>query len=226
MGAVFRRDGRERLTVADGQRNAAQVIGKLWPGVALTGLTKGQFSILDVILACLDSTGPADLVVSTWTTSPGDAERLARLAADGRLRSVSLLVDRSFATCRPDYHAFVLGVFGAGSVKVTKTHAKFALLWNDAWNVCIRSSMNLNHNPRFEQFDLDDSPDLLAFFREHVDAIQPEHHQAAVQMGFDRLLGEPSTAAERAEARVARAAQKSSAEAVLARHAALIPEAG
>ena len=48
---------------------------------------------------------------------------------------------------------------------MTRNHAKFFLLRNDNWHICVRSSMNLNRNPRLEQFDLDDSKELCDFFQ-------------------------------------------------------------
>lgn len=47
---------------------------------------------------------------------------------------------------------------------MTRNHAKFFMLRNEAWNICCRSSMNLNRNPRLEQFDLDDNLEICEFF--------------------------------------------------------------
>tara|TARA_R110000868_G_scaffold82394_1_gene232707 strand:+ start:155 stop:799 length:645 start_codon:yes stop_codon:yes gene_type:complete len=214
------------MVCADGQRNADGMIGKLWPGCAMTGLTKGQFSQINIIRTVLDSTGPAHLIVSTWTMSPGDAERLSLLAADGRLLSVVVLADRSFPRCKPEYCAYVQQLFGAASVRATKTHSKFALIWNDAWSVVVRGSMNLNANPRFEQFDLDDSPELLAFFREHVEAQPVGFDAPMVEHEFAKPLGEPTTAAERRGIKAKKDRDKDLALAVTAKNAAHFPAGG
>jgi hypothetical protein len=144
--------------------------------VRLTGLTGGQFSLLDIVKACLRVSGPADVVVSTWTTGIRDAEAAQWLLENGAMRSFRLLTDTSFATRQPAYCAALLRRFGSGAVRVTRTHAKFALVFNEAWALVCRSSMNLNLNTRFEQFDLDDDRGMLAFFLEHV---------AAMPVGFD-----------------------------------------
>jgi hypothetical protein len=109
--------------------------------------------------------------VSTWTTGIRDAENAALLVERGSIRSLRLMTDRSFPTRQADYCARVCELFGPDAIVCTRTHAKFALIWNESWSVVIRSSMNLNRNPRFEQFDLDDSPELLAFFRAFVDDV-------------------------------------------------------
>jgi hypothetical protein len=44
--------------------------------------------------------------------------------------------------------------FGPSSVRYVINHAKIATIQNDNWKILLRGSMNLNFNPRFEQFDL------------------------------------------------------------------------
>ena len=49
--------------------------------------------------------------------------------------------------------------FGLDCIRVTKNHAKIVLVsTEDGWRVTLRGSMNLNANPRFEQFDVSDDP--------------------------------------------------------------------
>jgi hypothetical protein len=156
---------------------ALETIGKLDPGTRMVGLTKGQFSLLDLIRAVLVSTGPADLVVSTWTAGIRDVDNVGFLVERGQLRSLRLLCDRSFPRRQPKYCRRVLEVFGESAIRCTRTHAKFALISNEDWKIVIRSSMNLNRNPRFEQFDLDDDPDIFEFFQSHwaeIETTMPE----------------------------------------------------
>jgi hypothetical protein len=63
---------------------------------------------------------------------------------------------------------------------MTRTHAKFALVSGNDWNISIRTSMNFNANPRFEQFDLDDNPQIFEFFYGLVDSLF-----TLVPMGLD-----------------------------------------
>lgn len=149
-------------------QNALDCIGLLKPNCRMIGLTKGQFSLIDLIRAVLVSTGPAHLVISTWTTGIRDTENVEFLMQKGDLKSLVLLTDRSFVGRKPEYVQAIRRVFGDESIRITRTHAKFALIENDQWHVAIRSSMNLNRNPRFEQFDLDDSEDICKFFRDHI----------------------------------------------------------
>lgn len=168
---VYRAKKKPARYIREPTATARDAIGRLEPGGRIVGMTKGQFSLLDLIRAVLDSTGPASLIVSTWTTGVRDAENAKMLVNRGDITSLKLLTDRSFPGRQPKYCAAIIDTFGADSIWCTRTHAKFAIIRNANWNVVIRSSMNLNRNPRFEQFDLDDDADMADWFEEHVSEI-------------------------------------------------------
>jgi len=56
-------------------------------------------------------------------------------------------------------------------VRTTRTHAKFAVITNDQWAVAIRTSMNMNENPRLEHLEVGHDPSLAAFLGGIVDEI-------------------------------------------------------
>lgn len=173
---------------------AVAAIGQLSKGCRVIGITKGQFSLLDLIRACLTFTGPVHMVLSTWTTGIRDAENAGWLLEKGDLLSVEMLTDRSFQTRQPKYCRRVRQIFGDDSILVTRTHAKFALLYNDDWSLVIRSSMNLNRNPRFEQFDIDDDAEMLAYFQDFVGEIRRHapkgirSNEHEIEVGFNEAL--------------------------------------
>lgn len=184
---------------------ASAAIGKMEPGCRIIGITKGQFSLLDLLRAVLAQTGPADVIVSTWTTGIRDAENAGWLLANGDMTSFTLLTDRSFPKRQPKYCRRVRELFGEESILATNTHAKFAMVRNKDWRVVIRSSMNLNRNKRFEQFDIDDSREMYEFFLAFVDEIRRTtpngitSSEAEVEAGFQRALLSNTVGGERAE---------------------------
>lgn len=125
-------------------------------------LTMGQFSLLDLIEATLDLTGPADVLISTWSAGFYDVDAAQRFAQDGRMRSCRFIMDSS-AKRGQATGADVADIFGDDAIRTTRTHAKFVVITNDDWNVVIQSSMNLNLNPRSEQFSMSDDPDTATF---------------------------------------------------------------
>lgn len=179
MPSVRRRNVRRAVVLAENE-SASQCIGVLSAGVRITGLTMGQFSLLDLVAAVLEQIGSACVCISTWTTGIRDIQRAAWLLDNGVIEKFTLLTDRSFPQRQPEYCAALLARFGETSVRSTRTHAKFAILTNDVWRVVIRSSMNLNSNPRYEQFDLDDDAELADWFLRHVDEQVIGFDEAAV----------------------------------------------
>lgn len=160
----LRPEARVARTTFTAGRAVREAIGDLVPGVRVVGITKGRFSILDLVEELLRQTGPAALTVSTWTPGAAEMERVFALLGTGLVTGFRLLVDRSFPGRKPHYAARVAALFGAGAVRLTRTHAKFALVSSGAWRITVRTSMNFNANPRLEQFDLDDDDAIFTFF--------------------------------------------------------------
>jgi len=151
--------------------NARAAVGTISPGCRVVGLTKGQFSLLDLIAAVLEQVGPAEVMVSTWTPGKAEMECVANLLDAHKITRFRLLVDRSFVTRHPEYVARIHSILGAEAIRQTRTHAKFALIAAGDYHITIRTSMNFNRNPRFEQFDLDDDTDIYSFFDRAVDEL-------------------------------------------------------
>ena len=150
---------------------AAVAIGTLTPGCELYGLTKGQFSLVDVVVALLAQTGPANVVVSSWTAAGSDISFANQLLTDGRICSLRFIMDYSFQTRQPAYCTALLERFGAGAIRATKTHAKFVLITNEKWNISVRTSMNLNENRRMENFEISDDAGLMAYLMGFVEEV-------------------------------------------------------
>ncbi len=146
------------------QQSAAEAVEHLdRDGTAVYGLTKGQFSLVDLIRAILEKTGPASLWISTWTAAGTDVTTMSELLHSGEIVACRWLVDATFVRRCPSLVATIRDRFGRDSMRVTRTHAKFAVLENREWKVALRSSMNLNQNPRLESFEVGHDPALTRF---------------------------------------------------------------
>lgn len=163
---------RNRL-VKEGLRdqNAKEMIGELFPGIEQFGFTKGQFSFINLIEAVLEQTGPADVVISTWTAAAADIHTAFGMLESDRIKSLRFIIDYSFKTRQPDFCHALRSIFGDDSIRVTNTHAKFTTIKNEKWNIVIRTSMNLNLNPRFENYEISDCAVLMEFMTKVVDEI-------------------------------------------------------
>jgi hypothetical protein len=162
---VHRRPRSAKREIRDVRRaeTAAAAIGKLTSDVDIYGFTKGQFSVIDIINHVLDEIGPARLDISTWTAANSDVTTVLEMVNAGRITASRWLVDLTFNRRSPQLAQRIRNVFGDDAIRVAKNHAKFVLLGNDAWKVVVRTSMNLNFNPRFENFQLGHDPELYDF---------------------------------------------------------------
>jgi hypothetical protein len=147
------------------QETAREAVGDLYPQCSIFGITKGQFSLIELIETLLDQTGPADVFLSTWTAAGSDLTDAFKLIDSGKMRSFRILVDHTFQRRKPAFAAKVRELFGIEAVRVTRNHAKFCLIRNDTWDLVIKTSMNLNFNPRLEDFDIADDPRTADFLQ-------------------------------------------------------------
>lgn len=134
--------------------SAAAAIGPIDPDMRLFLVTRGQFSMLDMIKHVIESVGPASVSVWTWAIADYEVEAMAGLIASDAITSARLIVDRSAEQRSTATIAAWRDRFGVEAVRVCKNHAKIARVWTADRRVLLRGSMNLNFNPRFEQADI------------------------------------------------------------------------
>lgn len=180
---------REIMDLRRIQSATEAVAGLERDGMELFGLTKGQFSLTDMIEAILEKTGPADLSISTWTAANGDVSRMLQLLSSGAIRSCRWMVDLTFMRRCPQLTAEIRAKFGADAIRVTKTHAKFCTITNDKWQIALRSSMNLNQNPRLESFQVGHDPVLCQFLSQVLDDIWQRQDKGIADLSSKEISG-------------------------------------
>jgi len=142
-------------------KNATESLGTLEKGFSLFGLTRGQFSMIDLVLACLDQVGPARVSLWTWCIAEYEVECFERLLMDDRITSALLVIDSQARTHNRELLKKWQSVHGPDSIKWVVNHAKVCTVQTAAFKLLLRGSMNLNYNPRFEQFDVDEGASRL-----------------------------------------------------------------
>lgn len=148
-----------------------EAVGPIEHGCEIYGLTKGAWSLIDLIEHALAHTGPAEITLSTWTAAGADIGFANRLLVNGTILSLRFVVDFSFPSRQPAYCAALREAFGDDAIRITKNHAKFVLIRNADWNIVIRTSMNLNENRRLESWELSDCSAIAGFLQEVVDEL-------------------------------------------------------
>ena len=153
------------------QQNAAEILAGFDKESEFYGFTKGQFSVVDLLQESVKHTGRADLVISTWTASKADVSKVLEFLDSGKVNSARWLVDLTFQNRSPELAHQIRQTFGMDAIRVAQNHSKFFMLSNDSWKVICQTSMNLNYNPRFENFNIKHDPELFDFHQTIVDEI-------------------------------------------------------
>lgn len=164
------------------KQSAKEFLGPLRQGIHLYGFSKGQFSLIDLIEAIVEQLGKVDISMSTWTAANADLQRLDKLLRDGVFGRVRFLFDFSFQRRQPGVIQTIREIYGMGAVRCAKNHAKFLLIQAGDYRIVVRTSMNLNFNPRFEDIDVKDDPKIYAFLEGILNRIF-EEIPAARQIG-------------------------------------------
>lgn len=172
------------------KESAAEAVADLErDGMEIFGLTRGQFSLSDMIEAILQKTGPARMSISTWTAAQVDISRMMDLLKSGLMTDCRWLVDLSFIRRTPELCNQIREQFGLEAVRVMRTHAKFVLIENDEWRVCLRSSMNLNQNPRLESYQVGHDPELCDWLGRVIDDVWKRQPRQLAESGNIAAMG-------------------------------------
>lgn len=131
------------------------------PGVEVVGFTSGDFSIIDVIAACVRKLPGAGLVISTWTAAGADMQHVEDFMASGTVSGARWIVDRSFQNRQPALCDSLRARFGDDAIRVQRVHCKFVLLEADGGRAVIQTSANLNRNMRIENVSVSSCPVLF-----------------------------------------------------------------
>lgn len=145
----------------------------------IIGMTMGDFSLIDIIHSTLKQTGPATVVIATWSAGIKDAHQVTWMVDTNLITNLHLLTDHSYKTRQSKYAASIEDLFGKEKIRTSEMHAKFVLIGNDEYNVAIMSSMNLNANKTCELFEIVEDADVYGFLKDFV-----LHHFDNMEQGF------------------------------------------
>ena len=145
---------------------ADEVSALLAKDCRIFGFTDGSFSLIDLIYSILQKTGPANVITATWSAGIKDAHQVKWMLDTNLIRSYKIITDYSYDVRQAKYALSLEQLFGKENIRTTRLHAKFTLIENENWKICIRTSMNLNANKTCESFDIDEGDHLYDF---HMD---------------------------------------------------------
>lgn len=157
---------RRVVRAINGLRTVREVVGPVEPGMSVFAVTRGQISMIDVVTYLVEQAGACEVSVWTWCIAEYEIEAFERLLATRAIVRGTLIVDRSAEQRNVELLDRWRAKFGADAVKVCQNHAKLATVSSDRFRFLARGSMNLNYNPRFEQFDVSEGDAAFELVRE------------------------------------------------------------
>lgn len=96
----------------------------------------------------LRQTGPAEVMISTFSTSEEFLRRMVRFKESGMVRSCSLFCDLRAARKTAALYHFICGVFDY--VALCQNHSKVVLIFNDSFRIAVVTSQNQTRGDRYE----------------------------------------------------------------------------
>ena len=144
--------------------SAGTVARKVVKGARLIGLTRGQFSLIDLIYSILCEVGRSRVICCTWSAGIKDANTVRWMVDGDLIESFLLVTDHSYVTRQQKYALQLTDLFGKENIRTSEIHAKFVLIQNEKFSITIRTSMNLNANRTCESFEIDEDPEIYAFY--------------------------------------------------------------
>lgn len=112
----------------------------------------------------LSETGPAEIYISTFSTSEEFLRRIYRLKRRGQLIRATMLADLKASRKTVNLYTFIANVFD--EVYLSENHSKVILIQNARWQVSICTSQNQTRGNRVESGIITTDPAVFIQLRE------------------------------------------------------------
>ena len=137
--------------------------------------------LADVIASILEHIGPAEIVISTFSTSEEFLRRIFRYKRDGKITSATLFCDLKAARKTVHLYKFITELFDA--VYLAENHSKVLLLSNKKYKISVVTSQNQTRGDRFECGVVSSSAELFDVLAKGFACMQEK------SLPIDGLLG-------------------------------------
>lgn len=135
-------------------------LGKLVPGSDIHFWSFGNFNMMRLVFWVLEQTGPADVIMSTYSISPKTIQSVLTRRERGLIRNIRFIVDNRVRSLSPKPFDMLVKSFDYRCISI---HAKVACIYNDNWNITIVSSQNATDNPKMERGTIFTTSEIFNF---------------------------------------------------------------
>lgn len=117
-------------------------------GAPLQAYLDNRIQLFDVIEKILTETGPADIYITTFSTSEEFLRKIYRFKKRGLIRRATMVTDLKASKKTLNLYHFVSNVFD--DVFLGENHSKVILITNSKWTVSVCTSQNQTRGNRAE----------------------------------------------------------------------------
>ena len=121
---------------------------KIEPNTVHHFVSKGDWSLWELVEYLLGGIDSAELFFSTWSISELSARKLVEWLDEGKLTGLHAVLDYRARNRHPE--AFHLAKHNIADLRVTNCHAKVAVLVHSGGILSVVGSANWTENPRIE----------------------------------------------------------------------------
>lgn len=128
----------------------ADLLPELLPEHTYPLLSKGQWSLHEMLAYLLSITGPAAVSISSWGITSEPLKAVIRLQELGLITGLECLFDSRVKLQCPE--AYQIALVANARVRLAKNHSKMLVILNEQYSVMVNTSANLTMNPRIESY--------------------------------------------------------------------------
>lgn len=149
-----------------------EIIGIISTGKAICYVTKGRWSAHDLLAHILTMTGPSDVWFTSWSMTPKPIEDVIMMVKDGKIRNLSIVLDRRVRTTAPETVA--LANFHGVKVRFSDIHAKLIVVNGPSMAVTVITSQNMTKNRRVESGVIFADRDISGFYKNVIEKLMED----------------------------------------------------
>lgn len=138
-------------------------------GTPLQAYLDNRIQLFDVIEKILLETGPAEIYISTFSTSEEFLRKIFRLRKNGMITKATMLTDLKASRKTVNLYTFISNVFD--NVYLAENHSKVILIRNSKWMVSICTSQNQTRGNRTESGMITTDPRVYLDLQEQFSKI-------------------------------------------------------
>jgi len=148
------------------QKDLRRDIGTIQQHMIKPFFSEGLWSMHDLLLFLLETTGPAKIWLSTFSISEAAIRALFMAGEKGMIQEIHCLFDHTIRKHKLSLLFFAHNV--VSDISITSNHSKLILIESPEWKISVVGSANMTPNPRKEAGVIFTTHSTFDFYKSHL----------------------------------------------------------